>query len=588
MPSLTRPISPRPFLSFGKDFSASPFSLKSPEAVSPHILVIGGGVTACVSAWILLDKGYKVTVVAKEFATFTKAQRLTSQIGAALCEFPSPPCGPRTSAENREKVRRWALESYETYGVLANEPKLASKFGVKFRKHVSFFPIPMEKYKSENERLIEMEKAGLQAFRHDANLLEEYQISKEEVSDAFECVSPVIDTDQAMKFLMDLLQSKGAVLLSDTIRGDLWENESRLLETYQVEAIVNASGLGARELASDKNVVPARGGLLRVINDGTDFEKIHHAMVVYNGEKSQLDKLGKFDKFNKLDKLDKFEKLDDLEVDEKLGKFSELDNNFKDGKFDDKIDRNFDNRTDGKFDGKFGHKFNQPEDDKLDKLNEFDSKFELDDKFDKIDEFDNKFKEDDKLDKLDDFDSKFKDDDKFDKLDKLDQFDIKYKGEKFEQLEKLDKLSEVDKMDKPDKLDKFDKTKFEKHKDTECDIIFIVPRNDNTLILGTIMELFEWDTDLTLESPIIQTMREKCERFVPLLKNARLDPEYPLAQGLRPLRKGDVRIEREPRMKGNVRSRIVHSYGHGIGGWTLAFGSGSEVALLVDQILEAK
>ena len=74
---------------------------------------------------------------------------------------------------------------------------------------------------------------------------------------------------------------------------------------------------------------------------------------------------------------------------------------------------------------------------------------------------------------------------------------------------------------------------------------------------------------------------EKCEKF-------RLDPDHPIAQGLRPLREGDARVEREPRMKGTAASRIVHSYGHGIGGWTLAFGSALEVAFLVDQVIASK
>ena len=86
----------------------------------------------------------------------------------------------------------------------------------------------------------------------------------------------------------------------------------------------------------------------------------------------------------------------------------------------------------------------------------------------------------------------------------------------------------------------------------------------------------------------MRIMREKCEKFMPALRNARLDPEYPIAQGLRPLREGDARVEREPRMKGTAASRIVHSYGHGIGRWTLAFGSALEVAFLVDQVIASK
>jgi hypothetical protein len=55
--------------------------------------------------------------------------------------------------------------------------------------------------------------------------------------------------------------------------------------------------------------------------------------------------------------------------------------------------------------------------------------------------------------------------------------------------------------------------------------------------------------------------------FLPTLKDAQLDPEYPFAQGLRPARKGNVRLEREKR---NGKSNIVHSYGHGGSGGVLA------------------
>ncbi|KAK4695880.1 D-amino-acid oxidase, partial [Lecanoromycetidae sp. Uapishka_2] len=399
----------RPFLQLGTDFSAFPTPLRKPDSSSPKILVIGAGVSSLVSSWMLLDKGFQVTIVAREFASFGKAQRLTSQIGGALWEFPSAPCGPRISRRNLENVRRWALESYATYSALAKDPKLSSEFGVKLRKNLCCFPVPIDTHGLESERMEAIRKAGIHGFRCDKSLLDEYdhEISRVGVADAFEHLSPVTDTDQAMRFLTNLVRCKGAQFQTETLGGDLREHEDELLAKYNVDAIVNASGLGARELASDLNVRPARGGLLRIINDGMDFEKITHALVVNNSE---------------------------------------------------------------------------PED---------------------------------------------------------------------------------------------------------YNIVFIVPRNDNILILGTFIEFDKWETDLTPDTPVMRTMRKQCESLVPALKKARLDPEYPMAQGLRPVRKGDVKIEREQGMNGLSQSRIVHAYGHGIGGWTLAFGSGAEVAFLVEQIVKA-
>ena len=76
-----------------------------------------------------------------------------------------------------------------------------------------------------------------------------------------------------MGFLTNLVKTKGAQILNKVIQGDLREHEDELLEKCYVDAIVNASVLGARGLVSDLNVRPARGGLLRVVNDGNLFEK---------------------------------------------------------------------------------------------------------------------------------------------------------------------------------------------------------------------------------------------------------------------------------------------------------------------------
>ena len=125
------------------------------------------------------------------------------------------------------------------------------------------------------------------------------------------------------------------------------------------------------------------------------------------------------------------------------------------------------------------------------------------------------------------------------------------------------------------------------------EIVFIVPRNDETLLLGGIAQPRESTLDLKLTDPIIERMRKRCEAFLPKLRNARLDPEYPLAQGSRPARERNVRVERELRARNVERngitelkpSRIVHSYGQGGGGWTLSFGCAGDVAMLVEEAL---
>ena len=208
--------------------------------------------------------------------------------------------------------------------------------------------------------------------------------------------------------------SKGADLHKMTISGDLFDQEEELLAEYRADAIVNATGLAGTELAGDETCYPIRGGLIRVINDGTDFPKVESAMTI---------------------------------------------------------------------------------------------------------------------------------------------------------------------------------TADAVHDSSE--IVFIVPRNDNILLIGGIAESHEYDLTHTLDTPIIKRMRARCEAFLPALENARVDPEYPIAQGLRPFRQHNVRVERELRKHENDiaggrvsrPSRIVHSYGQGGAGWSLSFGCAGDVAVLVKEAL---
>ena len=79
-------------------------------------------------------------------------------------------------------------------------------------------------------------------------------------------------------------------------------------------------------------------------------------------------------------------------------------------------------------------------------------------------------------------------------------------------------------------------------------------------------------------------MRERCNRFVPGLANAELDPHSPLVQGLRPVRGENVRVERELRRKcDGTPSKVVHSYGQGGSGFTLSFGCAGDVLALIEE-----
>lgn len=111
------------------------------------------------------------------------------------------------------------------------------------------------------------------------------------------------------------------------------------------------------------------------------------------------------------------------------------------------------------------------------------------------------------------------------------------------------------------------------------DMVFIVPRNDNTLIVGGIGEMNATSLNVNLDNnQYLKTMFEKDLKFCPDLKNGQFDSDYPIAVGLRPFRMEYVRVERE-----SENSRIVHNYGHGGSGYSMSFGCAEDVSDIVDS-----
>jgi D-amino-acid oxidase len=105
-------------------------------------------------------------------------------------------------------------------------------------------------------------------------------------------------------------------------------------------------------------------------------------------------------------------------------------------------------------------------------------------------------------------------------------------------------------------------------------VILIVPRSENTLQVGSIVQENKWELDLTMESPEVKEMWDRAVRFLSGLKDAQIEGP---AQGLRPFSRKNVRVKRE--------GQVVHNYGHGGSGWTLAVGCAREAAGLVDEAI---
>ncbi|KAL0566717.1 hypothetical protein V5O48_015289 [Marasmius crinis-equi] len=390
-----------PSLALWRDLTPLPQPLVKPQPHSKHVLIIGGGVIGLTTSWVLLDQGFKVTIISKEWASFGRRQRLASQVAGTVWEY------PHTHDRNS---KRWCMDAYRIWNDIAAHSSVP---GVKMVFSSVCF---LKDDQAQLDKMKEIRESGVAGFTRGQHLNTEHNIyNPYGTMDAYSFLAPTIDTDATMAWLMYLVKAKGAVLHTETIRGDLSSQELELRRKWGVDVIVNCTGIGSVETASDNTCYPSRGAFIHLINDGIDFPKVDSVLT------------------------------------------------------------------------------------------------------------------------------------------------IRSSGRRKER-------------------------------------VVLVPRNDNTLLLGAVSEPDNWHLNLTLDSPVIQRMRARCELFLPFLRNARVNPSRPLSQGLRPSRQGSIRVERESvsfvenntsdfRRGNTTQSRIIHSYGHGDDGWTLAFGCAGDVSEIVKEVL---
>lgn len=237
-------------------------------------LVIGAGVVGLTSALCLARKGFRVTVVADRFAP-----RVTSVVAGALWEWPPAVCGQHQDGKSLARAKGWSETSYRVFTELARD----SATGVFVKPVTFYFKRPIREDPRQDAKVREY-KDKVDRFRHDAALIEEHGVNPAlGFRDAYTHLAPMIDTDVYLRWLMDEALRAGGRVVEEKIVGSLQEQEETLLQRYGADAIVNCAGLGARELTGDP-VVPLRGALIRVRNEGVAMPRITEAhCVAHNG-----------------------------------------------------------------------------------------------------------------------------------------------------------------------------------------------------------------------------------------------------------------------------------------------------------------
>lgn len=199
-----------------------------------QILVLGAGVIGLTSAIELQEAGHDVTVRAPERTPGT-----TSDVAAAV-HYPF-------MAEPRDKVLAWSKVSLDVFREQADEPGT----GVRIDDLLEVFDDPPPE-PWWGEAVISIRQASQAELPHG-------------YGGGLISTVPFIDMATYMPYLEDRFDAaggsfeQGAVGSLDELAGQGWE------------VVVNATGMGARELVGDDRLTPVRGQVVHV--EAPDFGK---------------------------------------------------------------------------------------------------------------------------------------------------------------------------------------------------------------------------------------------------------------------------------------------------------------------------
>lgn len=191
-----------------------------------YVVVVGAGISGLTCALRLREAGHRVEVVAA-----APPDRTTSAVAAALWY-------PYRALPERE-VTRWAAVTYEVLAGLLDQPDA----GVRMRSGRELFreKTPDPWWRDAVPSLDRVPPADLPPG----------------YADGLRLTVPVVDTSRHLPWLVDRLAVLGVRRRTAVLTG---------LEQADADAdvVVNCSGLGARELADDGDLVPVRGQVVVV------------------------------------------------------------------------------------------------------------------------------------------------------------------------------------------------------------------------------------------------------------------------------------------------------------------------------------
>ena len=205
-------------------------------ATTPDVIVIGAGVAGLSCAAELARAGQRVAVW-----TAAPPQETTSAVAAAFW-YPY-------LVEPLVRVGPWSAIGYERFAELAGDPARGAAAGVYMREAIEIFPAPVPD--PPWSRYVDM-------YRH--ALADELPPG---YAHGIVFHAPVIDMSRYLPWLVAEVEGLGVEI-------SLRRLDSLAPALDAAPAVVNSTGLGARELVGDAGVYPVRGQVVRRTRERVD------------------------------------------------------------------------------------------------------------------------------------------------------------------------------------------------------------------------------------------------------------------------------------------------------------------------------
>ena len=234
------------------------------------ILVIGAGVSGLTTAICLREAGFNVVIAADCFAP-----SVTSVVAGALWEWPPAVCGHHGAPRSLERSKEWCMISYDKF------KQMHADFGdqvtgIYLRDVYFYFKDVLENQPADLGKMNEL-KDKVDGFERGLHIVKDsidlnFQGG---IKDAYKHMSPMVDTDVYMKWLLQYAQNIGCEIVQEKITVNVVEHEQELLDRFNAKAIVNCAGLGSIVTTGDPSMHPLRGALVRVKNQGSVVKDAH-------------------------------------------------------------------------------------------------------------------------------------------------------------------------------------------------------------------------------------------------------------------------------------------------------------------------